>query len=234
MESINRYVKSLALPAASAEAGALIRKIAQGVDRADELQTLLDKIRNAPDEQTGSPALPRRSTKLGPLAGRPDVALLRAHGIHIYGQQAALTIELDTLATDDGAPVEYTLLIEGTRKNGGAYDWTRKIPFQLTRRELPLVAAFILGYFSEKQLDFKYHGPANDKHLHLADQGCNLFVKLSQGGQALVAVPVEPADVYAWGELCMVALNLNRPTVSAEAQLALLRRIGQMPGLKRT
>lgn len=231
--SIRRFLSSLPGPEVEA-AGALVHKIAQGVERADDIELLVGRIRGVPTEapRVEADSAVRRPERARPKADtgvKSDQSFLRAHGIHVYGQQAALKIELDTPGAQDGAPPEYTLLVDGARKTSGeGYNWAAKIPFQLTRRELPMVAAFLLGYSSQKHLDFKYHGPSKDKSLHLADQGANLFVKLGRGGQAFVTVPVLPPDVYAWGELCLVALQLNRPTVGAEAQLALLKRIGQM------
>ena len=154
---------------------------------------------------------------------------LRSHGVHIYGKSAALKIELDTLrGHETQAECHYTVLIEGANKGKAmGYDWGAKIPFQLTRRELPLVAAFLLG-FSSSKLELKNHGPEANKSLTLEEQKGKLFVKVAQTGRAPVPVPVEPADVFAWGELCMVALQLNRPTVSPGIHLALLRRVGRM------
>jgi hypothetical protein len=47
-------------------------------------------------------------------------------------------------------------------------------------------------------------------------------------GRSPVAVPAAAEDVFAWGELALVALQLNRPMLSADAHLQLLRRTGQM------
>jgi hypothetical protein len=153
---------------------------------------------------------------------------LRSNGLHVYGGTAALKIELDTLgggAQDRQAG--YTVQIEGARKEpGSGYAWHRKIQFQLTKRELPLMAAFLLGY-GGPSIEFANHGPAHDKGLSVMDQGRRLYVRLRQQGTT-IPVPIEPPDVYAWGEICMLALQLNRPSLGTEGQLAMLRRIGRM------
>lgn len=230
---IEKYISSLRPEAASVEAER-VRRISMGVDRSDDVQYLLDAIKanlpRATHREPTEPAKPQAHAAAAAPAPQPHTEFLRAHGVHIYGQAAALKIELDTLrASDRQDEFQYTVSIEGAtkRKGGGGYDWAGKVPFQLTRRELPLMAAFLLG-FSTETLEFKNHGPATNKFLTVAEQRGNLFVRLGQTGRAPVPVPVEPADVYAWGELCIVALQLNRPTVGVEAQLALLRRVGRM------
>lgn len=157
-----------------------------------------------------------------------DLALLRQHGMHVYGKSAALKIELSQLRAGDGdsAP-HYTLQLEGATSDAGRYDWRRKIAFQFTRRELPLLAAFLLGH-AGTSLSFDNHGPGNDKHLTINDQGKHCFVRLRATGHTMVTVPVSPPDVFAWGELALVALQLNRPLLAAESQIALLRRLGAM------
>jgi len=236
---IQKYISSLRPEAASVEAER-VRRISMGVDRSDDVQYLLDAIRVNLPRATSRESIKQLPAKdqvhaavAAPLQQQARTEFLRAHGVHIYGQAAALKIELDTLRTSDGQDeFQYTLAIEGAtkRKGGGGYDWAGKVPFQLTRRELPLMAAFLLG-FSTETLEFKNHGPATNKFLTVEEQRGKLFVKLGQTGRAPVPVPIEPADVHAWGELCIVALQLNRPTVGVEGQLALLRRVGRMSQL---
>jgi hypothetical protein len=231
---IVNFIASLRPEAASVEAER-VRRISMGVDRSDDVECLLDAIKAKRPEESAPEALkplvskpPARVASAAPA--EPHTEFLRSHGVHIYGQSAALKIELDTLRTSDeqAGGFQYTVLIEGANnRKGGGYNWTTKVPFQLTRRELPLVAAFLLGFTTEK-LEFNNHGPQANKFLTLEDQGGKILVRVGQAGRAPVPVPVEPADVFSWGELCIVALQLNRPTVGAEGQLALLRRVGRM------
>lgn len=232
---IEAYVGSLD-PTALTREKLRLCKIAQGVDASDDIGALLDAIRAAAprvEEPAAESAPPATANKLSQsrsstTKSAASVTLLRAHGIHAYSKGAALKIELDTLrAEEKGEAVQYTIQIEAARANAGRYDWERKVPFQLTRRELPLLATFLLG-FGPETLVFNNHGPNTDKRLEVLDQGGKVFVKLGYAGRAAIPVPVEAADVFAWGELCMVALRLNRPLVDAGALLALLRRIGKM------
>lgn len=159
-----------------------------------------------------------------------QTALLRAHGMHVYASSAALKIELDVLrGSEEGGAPQYTLQIEAARSSNGRYQWQQKVPFQLTARELPVLASFLLG-FAGSSLAFRNHGPNTDKSLEIEDQGAKLYVKLGYASRAPIPVPVDAADVFAWGELCLVALRLNRPLLDGQATLALLRRLGKMIG----
>lgn len=240
---IKLYLQGLT-PDALAREALRIDRIQRGVD--DEgLVVLVEAIKGArpperpvaaaPPEKAHRPA--RSSRPAAPAATPPapappavDPAFLRAHGTHIYGSGYALKVELDLLRRDEEReqPV-YTLQIEGAKKRAGAdgYAWDRKIALQLTRSELPELAAFLLG-FAGTSLQFTNHGPNRNKSLTVEDQGDKLFVRIAEAGSAPVAVPVEPRDVFAWGELCLVALHLNKPSLTTDAHLALLRRLGRM------
>lgn len=229
-----------------------LRKIAQGVEQQEDADALLQGIRAAapadPDQQAAAPEPATRKTPslpAAPVPARtqrlvasevrlpPDVlSTLRRHGMHVYATSAALKIELGTLrAGEDAGTVEYTVQVEAARAKGAGYDWQGKVPFQFTRRELPLLAATLLGV-GRKKLASGNHGPNTDKHFELEDQESHLYVKVRVAGCAPISLPVGPADVFGWGEICLVAMHLNRPLVGTEGQLALLRRIGRMEGAR--
>ena len=237
-EQIAAYLASLTGDALAQETGRL-RRIALGVDDTGDVPCLLAAIRDFANFVPPPPAavVPRErpatheSRATAPARAQvtdPHTDFLRSNGVHVYGATAALKIELDTLgggAQDRQAG--YTVQIEGARKEpGSGYAWHRKIQFQLTKRELPPMAAFLLGY-GGPSIEFANHGPAHDKALSVMDQGRRLYLRLRQQGTT-IPVPIEPPDVYAWGEICMLALQLNRPSLGTEGQLAMLRRIGRM------
>lgn len=217
-----------------------LRNIAKGVEGSGDLTELLEAIRAAPLKQ--ELPLPCRASgvrerepereKTGEARAdsRHHLSLLRSHGVHVYGAKAALKIELTSPGpSQDDLPREYTLQVEGAERkaSGHGYEWTRKISFQLMRRELPLLASFVLG-FARKQFELKFHGQAADKLLRIEDQGQQLYVQLGHSGRQLIRVPVEPAETFAVGELCLACLRLNRPTTGDEGLIALLRRVGHM------
>lgn len=234
-EQIAAYLSSLTGDALAHEE-ARLRRIALGVDESEDVPGLLRAIREVASNVLAvptsaaptDPAIERQPRTAAPAAPlNPHTEFLRSNGVHIYGSTAALKIELDALDGGQQRQASYTVQIEGAKKEAGrGYGWHRKIQFQLTRRELPMMAAFLAGY-GGRLIEFTNHGPANDKALSVTDQGRRLYVRLRQQG-VMIPVPVEPADVYAWGEICMLALQLNRPSLSAEVQLAMLRRIGRM------
>ena len=150
---------------------------------------------------------------------------------HIYGSKAALTIELDRLRErDESGQERWSLMVEAAlAKSARSYDWDHKIAFQLTRGELPAVAATLMGYL--ESLHLKNHGAQSDKSLDLQNQGDKVFVKLSQGKQ-MMAGPVTSGDVHAWLELVMLALLRNAPEVGEMMHMAMIKRVAEMERFK--
>lgn len=235
-----------------------LRKLSMGVERQEDLDALLAGIHaHAPDAPVAAnDAVPASQRREAPATARqephhevqpplrrvapedtpasddklpPEVLhVLRRHGMHVYASSAALKIELATLrAGETSGTLQYTVQVDAARAKGNGYDWRSKVPFQFTRRELPLLAAFLLG-MSGKKMALANHGPNTDKHFEVEDQGSHLFVKVRLTGKAPIALPVQAADVFGWGELCLVALQLNRPALDTAGHLALLRRISRM------
>lgn len=166
----------------------------------------------------------------GPLDKAPNCTVTPARRVkhHIYASKAALTIELDTLrqlpGEDDAAR---TVLIEAAvATSGSGFDWERKIPFQLMRRELPIVACALLGLL-DRPLAIENHGPERNKSLRIEQQGSKLFVKVSQGSRS-IALPVDCSDAYAWNAIVLQALQLNAPSLSDGLQLQLIHRVAEM------
>lgn len=228
---VERYLQSLGEDAMRDVSGA-VRNIRNGVETPGEFQQLVDTLRALPHAPAECP--PASASHFpAALAGSSNVRehslkLLRSHGTHVYASTAAIKLELaQPRASETGGEAQYTVQVEGARKQGGGFDWDRKIAFQLTRRELPVLAAFLLG-FAGKRVEFRNHGDARDKVLTLEDQGHKIFLRLVQASQHAIALPVEPEDLYYCGEICMVALQLNRPLLGPEDRLALLRRVGAM------
>lgn len=228
-----------------------LRKLSMGVEQQEDLDALLAGINAHAPDAPGVEAVPAPQRREAPPVARgqdarqevrppqrsvgsdeklpPDVLhMLRQHGMHVYAKSAALKIELATLrAGEASGALQYTVQIDAARSKGSGYDWQSKVPFQFTRRELPLLTAFLLG-MSGKSLTLSNHGPNTDKHFEVEDQGANLFVKVRLSGRAPIALPVQAADVFGWGELCLVALQLNRPSIGTDGHLALLRRMSRM------
>jgi hypothetical protein len=228
-----------------------LRRLSLGAERQEDLDALLEGINahaaRAPVPATASASAPQEVATTTPIPQPQRIEvrqkrhvaaddklpadvlhMLRQHGMHVYASSAALKIELATLRTGEASgALQYTVQIDAARSKGQSYDWHSKVPFQFTRRELPLLAAFLLG-MGGKKLTLANHGPNTDKHFEVEDQGAHLFVKVRVTGKGPIALPVPAADVFGWGELCLVALQLNRPSLGTDGHLALLRRIGRM------
>ena len=145
---------------------------------------------------------------------RPDRVRCR-----VYGGKAALCIETDE--TRQGEP---TLRIEVEAARATApreYDWRQKLALQLTREELPVIAATVLGLLP--RCAYNNHGPNQDKGLEIVHQGTHLFVRVFQKDRGVVAVPVTAADSYALGALCLRQLRKTAPWLSDQGVMTLLK-----------
>lgn len=171
------------------------------------------------DKRTGaaaSPPAPASSSHDAlPRAERPKA--------RVFSAKAAAVFELDLLRTEPGEAPRYTMSIEATHGRAGhAYDWDDKIVFQLAARELPQVMGVLLGV--RPAVEFRGHGPAQDKSLRLEHQGASVYLRLGQG-RRLIALPIDQADLYAVTMVGLQALASNDPGVPVEAKLAVLLQL---------
>lgn len=137
---------------------------------------------------------------------------------HVYGGKAALCFEADE--TKQGVP---TIALDAASSTGPrAYDWNGKIRLQLTRAELPVVAAVLLGVMTK--CEFKNHGQDNSKGFSIERQeGGKVFIKVMAKDQGVKAVPVGPADVFYIASLVMRQLRKANPWLDGTALISLVR-----------
>lgn len=161
-----------------------------------------------PESYPDEPPAERRSR--GPSANaapRPAERRGERPQFHVYGGKAALTFELDE--TTAGAP---TVALDGAHSVGERqYNWSEKIRIQFTTRELPVVAAVLLGILPE--CSFSNHGPANDKGFSIAWQADRqtFFVKIWQGKGNLRAVPMPREDGFYVAQIVLRAIQQGSP-----------------------
>lgn len=216
-----------------------LKKVALGVERTGYIDTLLAHINSAepgaPEPDLKQPRVVRNThseppkNKEMPKKAKTDTPWYRGEGFHAYSTGCAMKVELDALSAEEGDRERYTVQIEmanAAQAEPRGYDWHNKIAFQFTRRELPLLAAFLLGY-GEATLRFSNHGPDRNKAIEIKSQGQGLYVRLGQAGQWM-SMPLTPCDVYEWGVLAMRALQINSAGLDTPALLQLLRRVGGM------
>ena len=213
----------------------LFKRIESGTEAVDEIDALRDLLSSVPELTVPGwtprvPPMPN-STSVGPAeltrSTYAEVKPTRAKH-HIYGQSAALTIELDELrATPDSGVARQTVMIEAAKAIGPMqFNWKQKIAFQCMQRELPLIACALLGKL-KAPLALENHGTESNKSIVLTNQAQKIFVKVRQGSREL-SVPVTAPDVHAWLQLVMRALSANTPEVGETMQLALLDRVADM------
>jgi hypothetical protein len=145
-------------------------------------------------------------------------------GLHVYGQQGALTIEADQ--TRDGF---HTLALDAAHSNGPRqFDWEHKLRLQVTRQELPVVTAVLAGILPGGE--FNNHGPDNNKGFSLQQQPDRgvLFCRVFTKGR-VIAVPIGAQDAYYVTTLALRQLCANTPWLTAtEVLKALQATVGRL------
>lgn len=202
------------------ESGDDMTALSKWLDRARAEEPPADRQREAANEESRQ----RHTPKVSPAA--PPERWGMAH--HVYGTKAGICFEPTTISPADPEREEpfHTLMIEmAEAQSRKRFDWERKISLRLTRRELPLFAAWLLGWCPA--LEFSGHGQGNDKVLHLEDQSSHLFVRLRQGRRVLAA-QIGGEELAAIGSMVLKALHLNAPYMDSQAHLHLVRRAGTM------
>lgn len=145
---------------------------------------------------------------------------------HIYGQTAALTVEITELRRHELGSDSHTLTLEMAEKADlETNDWPNKISFQLTQREVPLLASVLMGF--SPRIELTNHGPAANKSLLVEDQGHRLFVQISKPSRIL-RLAVSPGDVHYFAGLALEVMQMRHPGLDGQMQIALLRRVGDM------
>lgn len=137
----------------------------------------------------------------------------------VYGRQAALTVE-HSFTRSDGFP---TLTLEMAATSGGdRYDWDHKVALQLTRGELPLFVAAVVGI--RPQFEARFHGAARNKGAKVTRQDNQVLLTLSQAGRIL-AVPVSAGDAFHLAAFAAERLASAYPDLDSQTVLGLLRHL---------
>lgn len=144
---------------------------------------------------------------------------------HVYGGKAALCFETDmTRGGEDGKNSIFTISLDGAPSIGTRkYDWKNKTRIQMTRAELPIVTAVLLGFLP--RCEFKNHGPQSDKGFSIEDQGDKLFIKIFAKETPVKAVPVTPEDAFEVAKLFMRQLRKNAPWLSGQDVMNLIKTV---------
>lgn len=169
------------------------------------------------DSRSSTPSRARGSNGEGNGDGKGRHAEER-FSFHVYGGKAALCFETDT--TRGGV---HTIALDAAPVvNPREYDWNSKIRIQLTRQEMPIVAAVLFGL--HPSCEFKNHGPEKDKGFFIEAQPGKFFVKVFAKG-AKHAVPMEVADAYRVATLFLRQLRKDSPWMTAGDILTTIRAV---------
>lgn len=161
--------------------------------------------RNAPSQQTQQ--------------GQGDDREFISH--HVYGGKAALCWDVDKTKNGD-----YTLRLEAAKAVGERqYDWSNKITIQLTRDELPCVAAVFLGILPKAEGKNHGVGDQQGKGFEIEHQGNKLFVKVFAPQKPPCAVPVSPEDAFTVASLLVRQIRKGKPWLSGNDIMTMLRAI---------
>ena len=138
--------------------------------------------------------------------------------VHVYGGKAALCFEADMTKAEVPTVALDAALSSGVRQ----YDWGNKIRLQMTRGELPVVAAVLIGAL--QKCEFKNHGADNSKGFSMErQQGGKVFIKVFAKDAPLRTVPVMAPDVFYVASLVLRQLQKTNPWLDTTSMMSLIR-----------
>jgi hypothetical protein len=183
---------------------------------------------SAPAADTAPAALSDRSPVAsegqgGGLHTNPGHSRVIRDDWHVYARKAALSFEADE--TRGGKP---TVALDAALASGPRqYDWSTKIRIQLSLRELPIVAAVLLGLIGG--CEFSAHGEGNSKGFSIEYQegqgGGNYFIRVWSKDVPQRAVPMDAADAYYVGDLLLRQMARLSPSLAPAERNLLLKRV---------
>ena len=144
------------------------------------------------------------------------------HQVKTHGGKAAFEFSPDE--TKDGWS---TIRLEGAAKindNTKRYAWQNKITIQITKVELPIVAAVLLGFMPS--CEFGNHGETN-KGFALINQGNKFFFKIYEPGnnKRMYVCPVPLVEANLMGTLALSQHTKNFPLLSSDSALTAIRSL---------
>jgi hypothetical protein len=180
--------------------------------------------RHIPPEKSApaanEPPAARAAPEQSPHSGRDDSSAEEQgwESFHAYGSKAALCFNVDL--TKSGSP---TIALDAASSIGSkAYDWKNKIRIQLTKAELPVVAAVLIG--ARVKCEFKNHGPNNDKGFSMERQdGGKIFISVFAKEHSAKAVPVFAPDVMWVTAMVLKQVQKNCPDIDSMGVITLVR-----------
>ena len=166
-----------------------------------------------------SPVAPQRGRR-DPTGEQPRYPLT----FKAYGRKAAL--EFRAHQSKQGYD---TVMLEGAASRGERqYDWQNKISVMIMQRELPEVAAVLMGAL--KRCEFKHHGPQKNKGFSIEHQGDKFFIRVFRTGDdhAVHGVPVPFEDAFYVTGLVLRQIGRTARGTDAEMITTALRAYARL------
>jgi len=132
--------------------------------------------------------------------------------VSVFAKKAAAKFEENE--TRDGFP---TIQIQAAKCSSGnntndRYTWdTDKIQIQLTRNELPMVTAVLLGLIPEVKYEFRGKDRNKWFSIKLDDSGKHYLLALQEKSKDLRMIPILPHDAFYVANLCLRQLRRSQP-----------------------
>ena len=132
----------------------------------------------------------------------------------------------------DGVP---TLRIESAPgphpEKPDQYHWDKKIIFNLTTDELPVLVATMLGLLPE--CTFSNHGPQNNKSMSMKYQEQNLYLTMNEGSESRNAVRIDVGPAYHATVLaCEILMRATKAASWDVCYAAICRTVAPMQAKK--
>lgn len=145
--------------------------------------------------------------------------------LNTFGGKCAFQVE--TSMTKNGW---YTVNIESAERenpndpNNKRYLWNNKTVLQMTKSELPVFAAVMLGLLESARFDNH-----DSKFLEIQNQGKNFFIKSGGQNKNLHVAPMPTVEAYMYGTMALAQYCRNFNGLSTEAGLQIIKGLaGQL------
>lgn len=143
--------------------------------------------------------------------------------INSYGSKCAFQVENST--TKDGW---FTINIESAARenpndqSNKRYLWNQKTVLQMTRSELPIFCAVMLGMLPSARFDL--HG-SDAKFFEVENQGKHLFFKTGGQGKNLHVAPVPITDAFMFGTMALTQYARNFNGLTTDSAMNVISRM---------
>lgn len=154
------------------------------------------------------PAPPQQPTQQSEAPEKPWTDTMR---LKVFGGKAALEFYETATRAKVGGKGWQTIQIDAAFKLQGReeFDWNNKSIIQITRTELPVFIAVMLGI--REKCSYHSHGPNKDKGFDITrqqDKG-SVFFRVHEGKGSTKAVPIDMVEAIMIGHMALAQYLSN-------------------------